>query len=255
MAELYVNFSQNYRAINFSDLRIQNPNFVVDSTLTDERGYTADLGIRGSREGAFSYELTAFYLHYNNRIGQVLRADQPPLYLDYRLRTNVAASRSIGLEGFASLNFANHLRRWLPRGDLTGYLNASLLHTRYVRSKDSSIEGKEVEMAPPYIIRSGINWKAGRWKAGAQMSHVARHFSDATNAVRTSTAVEGIIPAYSVADLTLGLRLTGWLSLEASCNNLLDARYFTRRAEAYPGPGIIPSDGRSFFLTVEVKWQ
>jgi Fe(3+) dicitrate transport protein len=40
--------------------------------------------------------------------------------------------------------------------------------------------------------------------------------------------------------------------LEVSCNNVLDQRYFTRRAEAYPGPGIIPADGRSFYATLQV---
>jgi Fe(3+) dicitrate transport protein len=29
--------------------------------------------------------------------------------------------------------------------------------------------------------------------------------------------------------------------------------YFTRRAESYPGPGIIPSDGRSFYLTAQIS--
>ncbi|HYG14704.1 MAG TPA: hypothetical protein VEC12_03055 [Bacteroidia bacterium] len=41
-------------------------------------------------------------------------------------------------------------------------------------------------------------------------------------------------------------------SLDITCNNLLDARYYTRRAESYPGPGIIPSDRRSFYLTLGV---
>jgi len=41
--------------------------------------------------------------------------------------------------------------------------------------------------------------------------------------------------------------------LEASVNNLGNAMYFTRRATGYPGPGILPSDGRSFFLTLQIK--
>ena len=30
-------------------------------------------------------------------------------------------------------------------------------------------------------------------------------------------------------------------------NNVFDARYFTRRAGGYPGPGILPADGRTWF--------
>jgi Fe(3+) dicitrate transport protein len=41
--------------------------------------------------------------------------------------------------------------------------------------------------------------------------------------------------------------------LEASVNNLANEIYFTRRATGYPGPGILPSDGRSFYFTLQVK--
>jgi Fe(3+) dicitrate transport protein len=41
-----------------------------------------------------------------------------------------------------------------------------------------------------------------------------------------------------------------WLKVEGSINNLTNNSYFTRRADGYPGPGIIPADGRAFFLTV-----
>ena len=43
------------------------------------------------------------------------------------------------------------------------------------------------------------------------------------------------------------------LTAEASCNNLFNEQYFTRRAEGYPGPGIIPSDGRGFYFTLMLK--
>jgi Fe(3+) dicitrate transport protein len=251
--EVYANISQNYRAINFTDLRIQNPNFVIDSNLTDEKGFTADLGIRGNITNVFNYEVTAFYLYYNNRIGQILKADQPPLFLDYRLRTNVAASRNIGIESFASVNLARLIKSFSAKTDWTVFVNASVLNARYINSMDASIQNKEVEMVPPFIIRSGTTFKREKWKAGFQINYVARHFSDATNAILTSTAVEGLIPAYAVADFSASYQLKKWLGLEFSCNNLFNEKYFTRRSEAYPGPGIIPSDGRSFFITAEFK--
>jgi Fe(3+) dicitrate transport protein len=40
---------------------------------------------------------------------------------------------------------------------------------------------------------------------------------------------------------------------EGSVNNLTNEMYFTRRATGYPGPGILPSDGRGFYLTLQVK--
>jgi Fe(3+) dicitrate transport protein len=39
--------------------------------------------------------------------------------------------------------------------------------------------------------------------------------------------------------------------LEAGVTNFTNNSYFTRRATGYPGPGIIPSDARSFYTTLE----
>jgi Fe(3+) dicitrate transport protein len=43
------------------------------------------------------------------------------------------------------------------------------------------------------------------------------------------------------------------ISVATGINNLLNTNYFTRRADGYPGPGIIPSDGRSIYLTLGIK--
>ncbi|MDQ3191696.1 MAG: TonB-dependent receptor, partial [Bacteroidota bacterium] len=98
--ELYSNVSQNYRSINFSDMRIVNPNFRVDPNLQDETGYSADMGIRGSKKGFLYYDVSLFYLKYNDRIGSVQKLDSLT-YTIYRLRTNVADSRNMGVEAFA----------------------------------------------------------------------------------------------------------------------------------------------------------
>jgi len=44
------------------------------------------------------------------------------------------------------------------------------------------------------------------------------------------------------------------LKLEAGINNFTDNKYFTRRASGYPGPGIIPSDFRSYYTTLEIAF-
>ena len=251
--EVYANISQNYRAINFTDLRIDNPNFVVDSNLHDERGFTADLGVRGGKAGFFTYEITAFYVSYNDKIGQILRADQPPLYNDYRFRSNISDARNIGLEAFGEVDVLQLFAQKKHRARLTLFVNAAVVDARYVNTDDSSIRNKKVEMAPPLMLRSGLSFQTGPWRCALQYAYIAEHFSDATNAERTSTAVEGVIPAYAVADVSVAWNWR-WLTLEASCNNLLDAAYFTRRAESYPGPGIIPSDGRGVYVTLGARF-
>jgi Fe(3+) dicitrate transport protein len=246
----YANFSQNYRAITFTDLRVANPNFSVDENIRDERGFTADAGIRGGKSAGFVWEATLFHMLYRDRIGQVLRSDRAPLYLDYRLRTNVADARNTGLEVFGEWNILQKPAFIATGTRFTIFMNAAYIDARYFNSPDASIRGNNVEMVAPVLIRTGSSFQYRRLKGSVQVSHTARHFSDATNAVRTAAAVEGEIPAYTVADLSLSYF---WkrVGFEASFNNITDARYFTRRAEAYPGPGIIPADARSVYLTMQ----
>jgi len=105
---------------------------------------------------------------------------------------------------------------------------------------------------PPFMLRTGTTVKWKSLTASLQFSYTGEHYSDASNAKSTAGAIEGVIPAYQVMDLSLSY---GWkmLTLQASCNNLLDEQYFTRRAESYPGPGIIPADGRGIYVTLQAK--
>lgn len=251
--EVYANFSQNYRAINFTDLRIDNPNARVDPNIRDERGYTADLGIRSRNSGWFYADITLFYIAYKDRIGQILRSDQPPLYNEYRLRANISDARNFGVEAFAEIN-AWH---WIAPRDtarrLTVFINSAFVDARYINTDDAAIRNRRVELAPPFTLRSGLQYRHRHFRAGFNWAWTAEHFTDATNARRTASAVNGIIPAYHVADLSFAW---SWrrFRLEFSCNNLFNSAYFTRRADAYPGPGIIPADQRNFSVTAGAQF-
>lgn len=252
MLECYGNISQNYRAINFTDLRIDNPNVRVDPNIRDERGFTADLGIRTRRSAWWYADVTAFYLGYNDRIGQILKADQPPTFNDYRLRTNISDARNVGVEAFLEANIWHLIAPRDSSRRLTVFINTSVVDARYVRTDETSIRNKRVELVPPFTFRTGLSWIQGRFRSSLNWAYTAEHFTDATNTRRTASAVNGIIPAYAVADFSVAWRWRAFL-VEASCNNLFNAAYFTRRADAYPGPGIIPADGRGWFLTVGVR--
>ncbi|MCS7012897.1 MAG: TonB-dependent receptor [Chloroherpetonaceae bacterium] len=246
--EVYANFSQNYRSITFSDLRIVNPNFAVDPHIQDERGFNADFGVRGNWEGLVYYDLTLFMLGYNNQIGLLLKNDQPPLFLPYRLRTNIADSRTIGIETFIEADVARLFNRYATFS-LSLFSNFALLDARYINTDEPSIRQKRVELVPPITFRSGLTFRQEKFQATVQFSYTGEHFTDATNAVRTATAVNGIIPAYWVADASLRYQI-GLLSIEAGVTNLTNNFYFTRRADSYPGPGIIPAEIRNFYLTL-----
>jgi len=63
-------------------------------------------------------------------------------------------------------------------------------------------------------------------------------------------ATRGIIPSYGVADFSAAYTWKKF-TLSTGINNLMDAVYFTRRATAYPGPGIIPAEGRRWYVGVK----
>lgn len=249
--EIYANFSQNYRAINFNDIRVNNPNLVVDEDIQDESGFNIDLGIRGNKEGVFNYDFSVFYLRYNDRIGAVLKTD-PENFRIYRFRTNVADAYSFGLEAFGEVDVLKALgNEQSYRINL--FSNFSLIQAKYLNSGESGVAGNQLELVPPLMIKPGISLTWNKFRMSYQYTYVQQHYTDATNAVRTPSAVEGIIPSYQVMDLSLQYQIKRF-KLETSVNNLSNEKYFTRRAAGYPGPGIIPADGRSFFLGVEFSF-
>ncbi len=243
--DLYASVAQNYAAVSFNDLRVNNPNLTVDPNLKDQSGYSAEVGYRGAvGDGEWlTFDVGAFTLHYNDRIGQ-----------SGTTRTNVAASRSVGAETYAELH-PLRLIKWPTErvGDLSLFASYGFTDARYVRAPSAAIDGKRVEMAPRHVVRTGMSYRRGGLALTGQVAHTSEQFTDATNArIANAAATVGIIPAYTVADLG-GSYAWRRYTLGAGITNLTDARYFTRRATGYPGPGILPSDGRGFYGSLEVR--
>ena len=253
--EVYANLSQNYRSINFTDLSVINPNLIVDSLLRDERGYNADLGARGQLGSALRFDASLFYLRYDDRIGVDQLVVPDPIVIERAVsyRTNIGDARIIGLEAFLQLDLLELLKKQTDKFAWSVYLNGSAIHGRYL-SGGPAIVGNEVELIPPWSLKSGTNLRLQQFRLSYQFSHVDRHFSDATNATGgIPDATRGIIPSYSVHDLSASYDYRRF-RFSAGVNNLLDARYFTRRAVAYPGPGIISAEGRNLYFGVRATF-
>ena len=249
--ELYANYAQNYRAMTFSDMRIVNPNFIVDTNLSDEKGFNADLGIRGSLfNGLFYSDISCFYLEYDKRIGTILAADKAPYYIPYRLRTNIGSSRTIGIEAIVETDI---WKLWIDDDSrsVKAFINVSYLDGIYTSSLLTGIKGKQVEQVSPFTLRTGLQYEQDKLKASIQYSYVYKQYSDATNAEYTSNAVIGLIPSYSIMDISLSYKLLQSLIVDMHIQNVCNESYFTRRAESYPGPGILPSDPRNITCSIQ----
>lgn len=257
--ELYANFSQNYRAINFNDMQVINSNVVIDPDLEDEKGFNFDLGLRGRVWDAVEFDFSLFYLNYSNRIGYVQKyynEDAAPssdlLWKSYRMSTNIGDSRTLGIESYVGWDVLKTFSS-VENQKLNIFLNNSFQNGTYVCSDEKSIEGNQVELNPNLNLKFGVQYQYKGLTGSVLYSHTSSQFSDAQNTVTpTPNALFGEIPAYAVVDLSTKYEV-GKFTVEAGVNNVLNESYFTRRATGYPGPGIIPSDQRNYYLSLQVK--
>ncbi len=248
--DIYGNLSQNYRSITFSDMRIANPSQVIDPNLKDEKGYSFDLGVRSVQTTLYNFDVSAFLLNYNNRIGEVQFYDLNDRVL--RRRGNIGRAVIMGLESYGE---ADLVRLANPESPVSGVVfgNIALIKSAYKASEISGVVGKQVEFVPAINLKSGARIAYKNLKASFQYTYLSDQFSDATNARDGGvSAVIGLIPAYAIMDASVSYEFKRF-RIESSLNNLANRFYYTRRATGYPGPGILPSDGRSVYLTVQIK--
>ncbi len=244
---VYLNWTQNYRAINFTDIRLTNPNFSVDTLMRDEYGSTTELGCRGLINDVFIYDVALFYLFYGDKIGIA-----PLPGTANKQRTNVGDAINLGIEWFMEWDVLKTFKD-SARSSVTVFTNLSYTDARYIRSKEASYVGNKVEYVSPFIGKIGLKWKNQKWSIQIQGSYNSSQFTDATNSIEPSgDAVIGQIPSYLVFDFSSRYAVRQWLTVECGVNNFTNSNYYTRRAVSYPGPGIIPSDGISAYLTLQV---
>ena len=254
---LYANFSQAYRPVDYSSLTPFGVTSKIDPNLKDSDGYNADLGYRGTVGEWLSFDVGGFFLKYNRRIGLVSLTDAVTGN-PYALRTNVADSEHKGAETYVEISPLKALAVG-SRHRLSAFNSFAYVDARYVSGE---YRGRQVEYAPKAIERVGLTYGYAAFSVTGQYSATSRSFGDANNSVArpdftpddaNNYALVGEIPAYQVWDVSATYRFRQ-LDLKAGVNNLTDARYFTRRTDEYPGPGIIPSIGRSFYATLAARF-
>jgi Fe(3+) dicitrate transport protein len=252
---LYSNFSQGYRPVTYSQLTPSATTDIIDPELKDASGYNFDAGMRGKLKDLFTFDVNYFRLGYNNRIGTLTQNGT-------NFITNIGSSLSQGVEAFLEADLLSLCNAKQKRTCLkihTNYTFTNALYTSWnnpsiAQDAEKSIEGKHVEYAPRHIFRGGLNISHKRFNLYFQSNFVDEVFTNAENTILpNSTATIGILEAYLVHDLGLGVKISDNYSLKAGINNLTNTIYATRRSGGYPGPGVLPGNGRTVFLTVQIK--
>lgn len=253
---IYGNYSLAYRPVTFSELTPSATTEIIDPNLKDANGFNADLGFRGTLKNFLSFDLGVFYLNYNNRIGVITQNDST-------FKTNIGTSVSKGIESYIELNLTNLIFKNDKYGSLTVFSSNSFIDATYTRWDNpviandplKSIENKRVENAPNFIHRLGASYSLKGLQLSIQYSEVSDVFTDAINTeLPNSTATIGKIAGYKIMDLTASYKFKEHYNFKFSLNNLTNEIYATRRATGYPGPGILPGNGRTFSLSLGVNF-
>jgi Fe(3+) dicitrate transport protein len=244
--EYYGNITQNYRSVTFSDISTANPAFEISKDITDEKGFSIDAGLRGNYKNYLSYDANIFGLFYNDRINIYTRADGKAE------RDNIGDARILGIESLIDFNIKKIFTN-SSEYVFNYFINTSFISSKYTKSQKNGIVNNEVEFIPNMNIKTGIRFGYKNFLSSIQYSYLSSQFSDATNAKGGSiSGVTGEIPAYDILDISASYKYK-FLKLETGINNVLDKKYFTRRATGYPGPGIIPSSPRNYYVGLELK--
>ena len=245
--EFYANASQNYRSVTFADISIVSPAYIVNPNIKDEKGYTADLGVRGRVQNRIAYDMNLFYLLYEQRIGFIQKIQEDGNIKSER--GNVGDAKIAGVESLIDIKLldVNSINF-----QCSYYVNTAFIKSEYFASQQNGIKGNSVEFIPEINLKTGFNIKYKSFISNIQFTYLSQQYTDATNAIESNlSGVIGEIPEYKIFDISLAYNNKKY-KIESGVNNLLNSYYFTRRATGYPGPGIIPSPPRNFYASIEL---
>ena len=251
--ELYGGLSQAYRPMLFKDLIPASLYEKVDPNISDADGYNAELGFRGNWK-FLRWDVTGFMLQNNNRFGNLAQTDNTGAFYIYR--TNIGNSFTRGLEIFVQGD-------WMlgNKTALSVFTSTALMNARYTKGEiksgnaNVSVKGNKVESAPDAIIRNGATLRYKKFILSSLFSYTSATFADALNTLvpPAATGAVGLVPSYSILDANVAMRVSKSLDLKVSANNVTNKQYFTKRPTLYPGPGVWPSEGRSFSASISIK--
>jgi Fe(3+) dicitrate transport protein len=266
---IYANITQAFRPVLFSDITPPAVTDVIDPNLKDASGFNADLGYRGTFKNYLNFDFSLFYLSYNNRIGGVRQfVNNDPNQGTYLFRTNLGETINKGIEGFVNLNVTRFFDIEKTFGNIDVFATISFIDSRYTDFKinsatgtapniiitESNLNGNRVENAPRYIHNFGVSWSKNQFSTTLQYKTSGKIFTDANNTTAPSAnGVTGLLEGYNLFDLSAEYKFLKNFNVRTGINNLTNENYTTRRAGGYPGPGILPGEGRTFFLSIGAK--
>ena len=236
--DLYGNISQSYRPKIYADAVPLGTNQVVSGDLDEGESWQAEGGLRGRPVPYLSWDVSVFYMEFNDQTGTVLNTI-----------TNVGDAEYHGTEAAVEFDVV----QWLDAlqntknadtfGSVSVFYNVTYLDSEFVAGPNT---GKTPQFAPDYLMRGGVEY---RFKDKAKIrlggTFADDHFGDDSN------STQRIVPSYKVWDLSAEFKVyKDIVSVFGGINNLFDENYFAR----ITGGGIDPADGRNYYGGVTIQW-
>ncbi|WP_425426639.1 TonB-dependent receptor family protein [Alkalimonas amylolytica] len=196
---------------------------LTDQKLDGERATNYEIGLRGS-QGSLSYEVATFVMDFSN---QVVTGNSDPNLS----RSNAGKTEHRGME----LALAYDLGAGFSLDT-----NATWIPTS--KFKTGEHQGNRLPYAPKFIANIGLHYSADKLKAALTAHHRGEQYGDPSNQVGLPTGAAGgiwggLLPAYTVLDLTAQYRVSSEFTLFAAVKNLTDKDYIASlRQGIYVGP-------------------
>ena len=205
-----------------------------DQELDGERSTNFELGLRGL-QGAFNYEVAAFYMDFDN---QVVTGNSDPNLS----QSNAGETTHAGMEFSVGLVFGNGFSidanaTWVPESDF----------------KTGGYQGNRLPYAPKVLANLALNYQRGDFSGGVLVHHRGEQYGDPSNQVALPTGAAGGIwggrlDPYTITDAVAQYEFSSNLTVFGSVKNVMDERAITGLRQ-----GIYVAPGRSVEMGVRIR--
>ncbi|WP_040551893.1 TonB-dependent receptor domain-containing protein, partial [Rheinheimera nanhaiensis] len=208
---------------------------LTDQQLDGERSTNFELGLRG-KDGALSYEVAAFVMNFSN---QVVTGNSDPALS----QSNAGKTEHRGMEFMLGYQLG---------GGFSLDSNATWVPTSEFKTGDNA--GNRLPYAPKFIANLALTYQLEQLTAAISAHHRGEQYGDPSNredipANAAGGIWGGLMPSYTVLDVTAQYNLADNVSVFGAVKNLTDKRYITGlRQGIYVGPE------RSFELGVRYQF-
>ena len=196
---------------------------LTDQDLDGERSTNYELGLRGNK-GAVNYEVAAFAMDFSN---QVVTGNSDPNLS----QSNGGKTEHLGMEFMLGYKLG---------GGFSIDSNATWVPTSEFKSGEN--QGNRLPYAPKIVANLILNYQHESLSTALTVHHRGEQYGDASNIEEIPTDAAGgiwggLMPSYTLLDLTAQYNLANNLRLFGAVKNLTDKRYITGlRQGIYVGP-------------------